>query len=249
MAGKIYLVGIGPGSREHMTGRALDALRECDTVVGYTTYLDLVKDIIEDKEIVSSGMMREVERAGESVELALAGKKVAVVSSGDPGIYAMASIVLEYLKEKGLPVEVEVIPGVTSANAASARLGSPLGHDFAVISLSDLLTPWDVIEKRLEAAASGDFVICLYNPKSKKRDWQLGRAVEIVLEHRGPETPAGIVRNASRKGESVEITTLERLKESDVDMRSTVIIGNSETFVFDGWMVTPRGYGSKYEIG
>lgn len=248
MNGKLYLIGIGPGSKAHLTKRAEEAMAESRVIVGYKTYVDLVADLVENKEVVSSGMMKEVERARNAVDLAMEGKTVGVISSGDPGVYAMASMVLEYLKEKDIHLEVEVVPGITSANASAALLGSPLGHDFAVISLSDLLTPWEVIEKRLEAASAGDFAIVLYNPKSKKRDWQLDKAVEIIMTHRSPDTPAGVVRNAMREDQSVVVTTLEKLPRAEVDMLSTVIIGNTETFVFDHRMITPRGYKRKYDL-
>jgi precorrin-3B C17-methyltransferase len=242
MPGKIFLVGIGPGKREHMSLRAIDAIKEADVIVGYRTYLGLVKDLIKEKEVIPRGMKQEVERAKLAVEKALEGKKVAVISSGDPGVYAMASAVFEYLKERNVSLDVEVIPGITAASAASALLGSPLGHDSAAISLSDLLTPWEVIENRLEEAAKGDFVIVLYNPKSKGRKKQIEKAAEILKKFRKPETPVGIVRNAMREGGSVKITSLEEMLDHEIDMLTTVIVGNSKTFVFNGRMVTPRGY-------
>jgi cobalt-precorrin 5A hydrolase/precorrin-3B C17-methyltransferase len=240
--GKIFIVGIGPGSREHITPRAVKALREADVVVSYEGYLSYIRELIEGKEVVSRGMGREVERAKIALEKAMEGRRVAVVSSGDPGVYAMASVVLECAREAGVRPEVEVIPGVTAASAAAALLGAPLGHDFAVVSLSDLLTPWGVIEKRLEAAAKGDFCIVLYNPRSRGRQEQLKRAVEILKRHRKASTPVGIVRNAMRAGEEVIITTLGELLNHEVDMRSIVIVGNSESFVYGQWMITPRGY-------
>jgi precorrin-3B C17-methyltransferase len=242
MPEKIFLVGIGPGKREHMSLRAIDAIKEADVIVGYRTYLGLVKDLIKEKEVIPRGMKQEVERAKLAVEKALEGKKVAVVSSGDPGVYAMASAVFEYLKEKNIFLDVDVIPGITAASAASALLGSPLGHDFAVISLSDLLTPWEVIENRLEEAAKGDFVIVLYNPKSKGRKKQIEKAAEILERYRNLGTPVGIVRNAMREGESVKITSLKEMLDHEIDMLTTIIIGNSKTFVFNRRMITPRGY-------
>lgn len=248
MAGKIFLVGIGPGSKEHITPRAVQALMEAGVIIGYETYLELVREFLAGKEVISRKMMQEVERAELAVEKAREGKSVALVSSGDPGVYAMASMVFEYLKEKNISLDVEVVPGITAANAAAALLGSPLGHDFAVISLSDLLTLWEVIEKRLESAAKGDFVVVLYNPKSKGRTQQIEKAQEILLKHRSPSTPVGIVRNAMREGESVVVTTLEKMLAYEIDMLTTIIVGNSESFVHDGKIVTPRGYKGKYEL-
>ncbi len=239
--GKLFIVGLGPGSRDHMTGRAIQVLKDADVVVGYKTYLKLIEDLLEGKEVLETGMKEEIKRAKMAVERAGSGN-VALVSSGDPGVYAMASIVMEYLKENGLSVEVEVVPGVTAANAAAALLGSPLGHDHASISLSDLLTPWEEIETRVEKAAEGDFVVALYNPRSKGREWQLEKAVEILKKHRPGDTPVGIVRRAMRDGEKVEMSTLDGLLDNDIDMLTTVIVGNSQTFVYKEWMVTPRGY-------
>ncbi|MFQ5975361.1 MAG: precorrin-3B C(17)-methyltransferase [Candidatus Hydrothermarchaeales archaeon] len=248
MTGRIFLVGIGPGNEEHMTARAVDVIKKSDVVVGYGTYLSLIKEFLSNKEVISKDMTQEVERARTAVKRAEEGMIVAVVCSGDPGVYAMASVVFEYMKEKKAKVDIEVIPGVTSANASAAILGSPLGHDFAVISLSDLLTPWEAIEKRLKNAAESDFVIVLYNPKSKGRKWQIERAREILLRFKDPKTPVGIVKNAMREGEIVAITDLEEMLSHDIDMLTTVIIGNSETFVYEGKMVTPRGYKQKYDL-
>ncbi|MEE8358216.1 MAG: precorrin-3B C(17)-methyltransferase [Candidatus Hydrothermarchaeales archaeon] len=249
MVGRILLVGIGPGNKEHMTQKAVDAIKKADVVVGYGTYLALIEEFLDNKEVISKDMTQEVERAKTAIKKAEEGMTVAVVCSGDPGVYAMASVVYEYLKEKNLKIYVEVIPGVTSANASAAILGSPLGHDFAVISLSDLLTPWEAIEKRLKNAAESNFVIVLYNPKSKKRQWQIERAREILLRYKDLETPVGIVKNAMREGEAVVITSLGDMLSHPIDMLTTVIIGNSETFVYDGKMITPRGYKRKYDLG
>jgi len=239
--GKLFIVGLGPGSRDHMTGRAIQVLKDADVIVGYKTYLKLIEDLLEGKEVLETGMKEEIKRAKMAVERA-GSRNVALVSSGDPGVYAMGSIVMEYLKENDLSVEVEIVPGVTAANAAAARLGSPLGHDHASISLSDLLTLWEDIEIRVEKAAEGDFVVVLYNPRSKGREWQLEKAVEILKKHRPGDTPVGIVRRAMRDGEEVEMSTLDGLLDNDIDMLTTVIIGNSETFKYKDWMVTPRGY-------
>jgi len=236
-------VGIGPGGREEITPRAERALKGAEAVVGYSLYIDLLDgDLLTGKEVYRSGMHGEVERCRLAVDLARSGKRVAVVSGGDPGVYGMAGPVLEVLGDEEL--EVEIVPGVTAATAAAACLGAPLNHDFAVISLSDLLTPWPVIEKRLASAAHGDFITVLYNPKSQKRREHFRRAVAIFLEHRPPGTPAGVVKNAGRPGQASVVTDLERLLdlEADVDMLTTVIIGNSQTRVTGGRMVTPRGY-------
>ncbi|MFZ7102233.1 MAG: precorrin-3B C(17)-methyltransferase [Peptococcaceae bacterium] len=242
MQGIVYVVGIGPGDREQMTFKALKAVAESDVIIGYGTYLDLITDIIKGKEIINSGMTKEIERARQAVDLAWEGKKVAVISSGDPGVYGMAGIVLETAKDK---VPVEIIPGVTAATAAAASLGAPLMHDFAVISLSDLLTPWAKIMTRLEAAALGDMVIVLYNPKSKGRPDNIEIAREIILWHRDPLTPVGLVRNAKRGNEEIVITTLKDMLNQKIDMLTTVIIGNSETFFENGKIITPRGYQNK----
>ncbi|HZV05293.1 MAG TPA: precorrin-3B C(17)-methyltransferase [Gemmataceae bacterium] len=240
----LFIVGLGPGARETMTGQALDALRLSRVVIGYSGYFDGIADLLEGKECLALPLGSERERAQLAVERARAGEPVCVISSGDAGIYGMASLVLETLETAGgdAGVEVAVIPGVSAVNGCAALLGAPLGHDFAVISLSDLLTPWEQIEKRLVAAARADFVLALLNPQSARRGWQLRRAQEILLQARSPETPTGIVRQAYRPSQSIEITTLGRLTESNVDMFSTVIIGNSQTRRFGDKLVTPRGY-------
>ncbi len=242
--GLIHVVGIGPGSSEHLTPAALKAVRESDVIVGYGPYLSLLREAIADKECVSTGMTREIERCRKAIELSRQGRTVSVISGGDPGIYAMAGLVLELLKQ-GDPVEVEVIPGISALNACAARLGAPLMHDFATISLSDRLTPWSAIEERLEAAARADFVIVLYNPRSGARSGHIRKAQEIILKHRRPETPAGIVRAAMREGEKVTVSDLAHLPFDEIDMQTTVIIGNSRTIVRDGLMITPRGYENK----
>ena len=212
--------------------------------MGYITYIDLIKDYLGNQEVVSTGMTREIERCRKAVELAVAGRSVAVISSGDPGVYGMAGLVLEIMEAEQLlgAMPVEIIPGITSATASAAKLGAPLMHDFAVISLSDLLTPWEVIAKRLEAAAQADFVIVLYNPASKKRTWQIEQAREILLKYKPPATPVGIVKNAAREEESLIITNLRELPDQPVDMLSTVIVGNRSTRRAGDFMITPRGY-------
>ncbi|WP_298271528.1 cobyric acid synthase [Geobacter sp.] len=240
---KLYVVGIGPGDLDHMTFQANEALDAAQVVVGYRTYLELIQPLIAGKEIVSSGMMREVERCREALDIAASGKTVALVSSGDAGIYGMAGLALELAAEMAAPPEVVVVPGVSAVQAAASVLGAPLMHDFAVISLSDLLTPWDLIERRLVAAAAADFVVALYNPRSKGRVTQIEEARSIFLAARPSETPVGIVRNALREGEERFVTTLGRMLETPIDMFSLVIVGNSSTFVDrEGRMVTPRGY-------
>ncbi len=242
---KLYVVGIGPGDLDHMTFQANEALDSADAVVGYKTYLDLINPLIAGKEIISSGMMKEVERCREALDLAAAGKTVALVSSGDAGIYGMAGLALEQAAEMAEPPEIVVIPGVSAVQAAAAVLGAPLMHDFAVISLSDLLTPWDLIERRLVAAATADFVVALYNPRSKGRVRQIEEARQILLSARPEDTPVGIVRNAMREGEERIVTSLGRMLDYPIDMFSLVIVGNSSTFVDPaGRMVTPRGYKS-----
>ncbi|HOI14920.1 MAG TPA: cobyric acid synthase, partial [Geobacteraceae bacterium] len=238
---RLYIVGIGPGDLNHMTYQAREAIESADTVVGYKTYLHLIEPLLGGKEVVSSGMMKEVERCREAIRRAGEGRTVALVSSGDSGIYGMAGLVLELSPPDC--IEVVTVPGVSAVQAAASVLGAPLMHDFAVVSLSDLLTPWDLIEKRLEAAASADFVIALYNPRSKGRTRHLERALEIMLQSRAPDTPVGIVRNACREGEEKILSTLAEIPLSRIDMFSMVIVGNSATYVDGhGRMVTPRGY-------
>ena len=238
---KLYIVGIGPGDLNHMTFEAREALTSADAVVGYSTYLKLIEPLLAGKEVVSSGMTKEVERCRQAISLAGEGKTVALVSSGDAGVYGMAGLVLELEPPDG--VDVVVVPGVSAVQAAAAVLGAPLMHDFAVISLSDLLTPWELIEKRLAAAAAADFVIALYNPRSKGRSGHLERARDIILRSRPDRTPVGIVRNACRKGEERIIASLADMPLERADMFSLVIVGNSATCVDrKGRMVTPRGY-------
>ncbi len=217
-------------------------------VVGYRTYLDLIPDLIAGKKVMASQMMKEVERCGQALELAGQGRQVALVCGGDPGIYAMAGLVYEMAARMTAPPAVEIIPGIAALNGCAARLGAPLMHDFCAISLSDLLTPWELIEKRLQAATDADFVIVIYNPKSKKRDWQIGRARQIIMAGRDPATPVGIVTAATRQNEIVLVTTLEKMLEAEIGMQSTVIVGNSRTRAAGNVMVTPRGYDRKYSL-
>lgn len=245
------LVGIGPGSNEHMTARARSAIAEADVVVGYSTYIKLVADLLEGKEVVKKGMTEELDRAVNALEAARAGKKVALISSGDAGVYGMAGPTYEVLFQAGWTpdsgVEVEIVPGASALNACAALVGAPLTHDFCAISLSDLLTPWPVIAKRLDATASSDFVVALYNPKSGRRTRQIVEAQRLFLRHRRADTPVAIVKSAYRPKQRIEFTTLDKMSECDIGMLSTVLIGNSNTLVRDGLMITPRGYANKYE--
>lgn len=239
--GKLYVVGIGPGSYEDMTIRAVNALKDSEIIVGYTVYVDLLREHFPEKEMLTTPMRQEQERCQMAILKAQEGKRVAMVCSGDSGVYGMSGLILQ-LAEESPDLEIEVIPGVTAALSGGAVLGAPLGHDFAVISLSDLLTPMELIEDRLKNSASSDMVICLYNPSSKKRADYLKNACEIVLQHQKPETVCGLVRNIGREGEEMEVLTLSQLKDTNVDMFTTVYIGNSMTREISGRMVTPRGY-------
>ena len=238
---KLYVVGLGPGDEQNMTGRALTALEESEVIVGYTAYVDLIRARYPEKAFLATAMRGEVERCRMALEAACGGRTVAVVSSGDAGVYGMAGLVYE-LAQGYDPIDIEVVPGVTAACSGAALLGAPLIHDFAVISLSDLLTPWELIERRLDAAGRADFCICLYNPASPRRADYLRRACDILLRSRAPETVAGLVRNAGRAGESARVLTLGELREAQADMFTTVFIGNSQTKKLNGGMVTPRGY-------
>jgi precorrin-3B C17-methyltransferase len=236
----IYVIGLGPGGPDQITPRARAALEKCDVIVGYKTYIDLVRPLLgEDKKLISSTMKKERSRCEEVLALSLSGHTVGLVSSGDPGIYGMAGIMLEVAQGS---TEVEIIPGITAAASSASILGAPLMHDFAVISLSDLLTPWTLIEKRLIAAAEADFVICIYNPASHGRPHHLSKAADILMDILPGDRIAGWVRNAGRDGEEFGLTTLDDLKNVPIDMFCTVIIGNSSTRVISGQMVTPRGY-------
>lgn len=238
---ELYVVGIGPGSYENMTLRAIHALQNCDVIVGYTVYVDLVKAHFPDKEFLTTPMRQEVERVKLALEIAQAGKSVAMICSGDAGVYGMSGLCEEMAKD--CPnVRILTIPGVSAVLSGAAILGAPLMHDFAVISLSDLLTPWEKIEKRLLAAAEADFVICLYNPASHKRKDHLSRACDLVLQFASPDTVCGIARNIGRDGESFTVLPLKDLRDAEVDMFCTVFIGNSQTQIVNGKMVTPRGY-------
>lgn len=239
--GKVIVVGIGPGDFENMTIRAHRALESCDTIIGYHVYVDLVRNTYPGKEFLTTPMTRETARCQMALEEARKGKTVAMVCSGDSGIYGMAALIYELRGEEASP-EVEVIPGLTAACSGAALLGAPLTHDFAVISLSDRLTDWQVIEKRLRCAAQADLSIVLYNPASRGRPDHLLRACEILLEVLPPERPCAIARNIGREGESRAFYTLEQLRNAEADMFCTVFIGNGSTKMIGGNMVTPRGY-------
>ncbi|WP_432401682.1 precorrin-3B C(17)-methyltransferase [Wukongibacter sp. M2B1] len=240
--GKVYVIGIGPGNRDQMSMMALKAIESSDAIVGYKTYVNLIEDLLEGKEVTNSGMKKEVERCELAIDEAEKGKVVSIVSSGDPGVYGMAGVILELVHKRNSNIEVEVVPGITAANAAASSLGAPLMHDYAVISLSDLLTDWDVIRRRIDCAAAGDFIIALYNPRSKGRVTQIQEAREIILKHREPSTTVGIVRNAKREGEEVVVTTLEDMLKHEINMFTMVIIGNTNTYEINNMMITPRGY-------
>jgi len=249
-----------------MTKRAVDLLKKARAVAGYTTYIDLIKEKIQGKDIIATGMKKEVERVEKAVKTALSGTPCALISGGDPGVYAMAGLVFEMCRKKNIGLvrydggesirpekgenrlAIEIVPGLPALSAGASLLGAPLTHDFAAVSLSDLLTPWETIEKRLSSAASADFVIVLYNPKSRKRNWQLTRAKEIILEHRDSDTQVGIVTAAMRENQSVLITTLEDMDAAEIDMQTVVFVGSSATETYDDFMYTPRGYSQKYAL-
>ena len=236
---KLYVVGIGPGDRQEMTLRASNALRESDVIAGYGVYVDLIKPLYPEKEYLVTPMRQETERCRLAIESARSGKTTAMISSGDAGVYGMASLVLELA---GDDVEVEIVPGVTAALSGAAVLGAPLGHDFAVISLSDLLTPWEKIEARLALAAQADLCLSIYNPASHRRADYLKRACDILLRHIEPERPCGAVKNIAREGQETAVMTLRELADYPADMFTTVFVGNSQTKIIGGHLVTPRGY-------
>lgn len=238
---KVYAVGIGPGRQESMTQEALAAMEQSDVICGYTVYVDLVKEIFPEKEVYTTAMKKEIDRCAWALETASQGRTVAMVCSGDAGVYGMAGLLIQ-LQSSYPDVEIEVVPGVTAALSGAAVLGAPIGHDFCVISLSDLLTPWEVIENRLRCAGQADFNLVIYNPRSKKRADNLRKACDILLEHKAPDTVCGWVRNIGREGEESRIMTLEELKDEPVDMFTTVFVGSASTRVYGSYMVTPRGY-------
>lgn len=249
MTKKLFVVGTGPGDLDYLPAVARNALAASTDIVGYSLYIDLLGDLAAGKVRHDRALGEEAARVQQAIELAAEGKVTALVSSGDIGIYAMATLVFELLEQQARPewddIDVEVIPGISAMQVAAARSGAPLGHDFCTVSLSDLLTPWEAIEKRLKAAAEGDFVVSFYNPVSKKRDWQLAKAREILLQHRPADTPVVIARNLGREGECVTLTTLDALRVEQVDMLTMVTVGNSETRRWKERVYTPRGYAGK----
>lgn len=237
--GKIYVVGLGPGNKENMTFRAYDVLKNSDIIIGYKTYVDLIEGMFPDKKIIKSYMKKEVARCEETLKLALEGNIISLISSGDAGVYGMAGLMLEIADGQ---VEVEIVPGITSANASASLGGAPIVHDSVNISLSNLLTDWELIKKRIDLASQGDFVITLYNPKSSGRSELINEARDIMLKHKRKDTPVLIARNVGREGENYDITTLDKMLDYEINMFSTVIIGNSNTKVVNNKMITPRGY-------
>lgn len=242
---KLYIVGLGPGDPSQMTPQALAAMEQADVLCGYPVYLELVRGLFPDKETFSTPMKQELARCRWAVESAAAGRTVAMLCSGDAGVYGMASPVLELAEGKN--IDIEIVPGVTAALSGAAVLGAPLSHDFCVISLSDLLTSWERIETRLDAAGAGDFSVCLYNPMSKRRTTHLRRACDILLRHKPADTVCGWVRNIGREGQVSALLTLSELREAQVDMFTTIFIGSADTRIIDGRMITPRGYRGKAE--
>ena len=240
---KIFVAGIGPGSVGDVTPDVLEAIRQSDVIIGYKYYFQFVEPYVSPgTECVDTGMLKERERAAQAFEHAEQGKTVCVISSGDAGIYGMAPLIWEMKRERGSDVEIEVLPGISAFQKAASLLGAPIGHDLCIISLSDLMTPWETIERRIRAAAVADFVTAVYNPKSHGRYWQLYRLQEIFLQHRDPATPVGFVRQAGRDDQQVTLTTLGEFDPEQVDMFTVVLIGNSQSYVWDGRLITPRGY-------
>ncbi|GGJ85739.1 precorrin-3B C(17)-methyltransferase [Parabacteroides faecis] len=248
--GKIIVAGIGPGSESDITPAVLSAIRQSDVIVGYKYYFRFIEKIIHPGAIcIDSGMKREKTRAEEAYNYAAEGKVVTVISSGDAGIYGMAPLIYEMQREKGSNIPIEVLPGISAFQKAASLLGAPVGHDFCVLSLSDLMTPWELIEKRIKAAAMADFITAIYNPKSEGRYWQLYRLIELFLQERDPQTPVGFVRQAGREEQEVTITTLADFDPEQVDMFTVILIGNSQTYRFDNKMITPRGYYGEIKMG
>ncbi|MCG8637632.1 MAG: precorrin-3B C(17)-methyltransferase [Desulfobacterales bacterium] len=257
---KLFIVGTGPGNALHMSGRAQEVIASADTIAGYTTYIDLIRELVADKKIISTGMMKEIDRVEQAIDTAISGSSCALISGGDPGIYAMAGLVFELCEKRQIRIarpgsafedgedilELEVVPGIPALAAGAALAGAPLTHDFAAVSLSDLLTKWETIEKRLSCAAMADFVIVLYNPKSKKRDWQLTRAQELILEHRSGDTPVAVVTGAMRENQTVSFSRLDEMDKADVGMQTVLFIGSSASVRYMDFLFTPRGYTKKY---
>lgn len=238
----LYVIGLGPGKKEYMSEEALRALEKCEIVVGYSTYMSLIRDLVRGKDHIATGMRQEIDRCQKAIDIARETKKdVAVVSSGDAGVYGMAGLILELLGNE-TDLEVKIIPGITASIGAAAAMGAPLMNDFCHISLSDLMTPWEIIEKRLHAVGQGDFVVCLYNPRSKNRPNHLAKALAILSEYKPLDTIVGVGKGIGRKQEDIILTTIKDLDETIVDMTTIVIVGNKETYIQNGRMITPRGY-------
>lgn len=235
---KLYVVGIGPGGKEHLTIKAIEVLQKSNVIVGYTFYNELIQEFIEGKTVISTGMKGEIDRCKQAIAEVHKGNDTCIVSTGDPGLYGLAGPALELAEN----IDVEVVPGVSSVFCAAAEVGAPIMHDFCTISLSDLLTPWERIEKRLEHAAQADFVIAIYNPKSKGRPKHLERSIDILKRYKEATTPVALVKNAGREGNEQKLVTLSSIDETFVDMRTIVIVGNKQTYIKDGKMITPRGY-------
>ena len=241
--GKIIVAGIGPGSKQDITPAVLEAVRQADVIVGYKYYFQFIQSYVSDGcECIDTGMKKERQRAEQAFEMAEQGKTVVVISSGDAGIYGMTPLIYEMRRERGSDIEIESLPGISAFQKAASLLGAPIGHDMCVISLSDLMTPWEVIERRIIAAAVGDFVTAIYNPKSHGRYWQLYRLQELFLQNRSADTPLGYVRQAGRDDECIKVTTLGEFDPEDVDMFTVILVGNSQSYIADGKIITPRGY-------
>ena len=254
------MVGTGPGNASHMSGRAIEVIKEARCIAGYTTYIDLIASLVKGKEIISTGMMKEIDRVEQAIETALAGTSCALISGGDPGVYAMAGLVFELCEKRGIPIfrpgadlegntrglEVEVVPGIPALAAGAALAGAPLTHDFACVSLSDLMTPWEMIEKRIKHAAMADFVIVIYNPKSKKRNWQLKAAQDIILQSRAKATPVAVVTGAMRENQEVVFTELGQMDSAEVGMQTVIFVGSTSSMKYMDFLFTPRGYTQKY---
>lgn len=250
--GKLSIVGIGPGAHDLIAPRGLAAIEAADLVIGYRTYMLLVRSLVKGKETIKTGMTEEIARARHAIEEAEAGRNVCLISSGDAGVYGMAGLVFEVLREKqwkrGDKPELDIIPGITALNGCASLVGAPLCHDSCMISLSDLLTPWPVIEKRIQCAAEADFVIGLYNPASGRRQRQVVRARQIIGEFRGDDTPVALIKSAYRHQQKITFSTLGEFLAYEIGMLTTILIGSSQTYMYEGYMVTPRGYRNKYEV-
>lgn len=248
--GVLSVVGIGPGHQDFIAPKALEAIAEADMVVGYTTYIRLVRHLIKDKDVIRTGMTEEIGRARAAIDEARQGRRVTVVSSGDAGVYGMCSLIFQVLQENGWTrdqnPELRIIPGISAVNSCASLVGAPLGHDFCAISLSDLLTPWPTIRKKIDRAADADFVIGLYNPASGRRQRQIVEAQEIISGYRPGTTPVALVKSAYRKQQNVVLSDLNNFLDYEIGMNTTVIVGSTQTIVYDGFMVTPRGYTNKY---